>query len=513
MEDGGDLLRLIDEPSDVDAIPRGRKPWVVVVVDDDPLVHEVTRVVLADFHFEGRALEFLSASSAREAREFFLRRTDIAVALVDVVMESETAGLDLVRFVREEAGRHLTRLVLRTGQPGLAPEDQIIHRYDLHDYWEKTELSARKLVTVVHSALRAYRDLLALETSRQGVQKLLEMSPSLQSCQTLDAFAKRSLDHFLDLLGMSDASGKALVGHESGDEIVVIAAKGGWEKGQRFGGLDLLLPLMTPVRRSQEWTWENGIFEARLTRRDNEPLFFHIEGVPELSDEDARLLGLLHHQIKVLLDNLQLWLDALNTQFETVHLLADAVESRSKETGAHTRRVGEVAWILAKALGMDSARAEILRRAAPLHDLGKVAIPDSVLNKPAKLDPEEWCVMKTHAQVGYEILSKSQRGPMQMAALVAHEHHEKWDGTGYPRGIRGTAISLEGRIVALVDVVDALLSRRCYKTPWPLEDVLDLVRDQSGKHFDPEVVDAFFRNLQEILAIRRALPDLDLPHG
>lgn len=513
MEDGGDLLRLIDEPSDVDAIPRGRKPWVVVVVDDDPLVHEVTRVVLADFHFEGRALEFLSASSAREARDFFLRRTDIAVALVDVVMESETAGLDLVRFVREEAGRHLTRLVLRTGQPGLAPEDQIIHRYDLHDYWEKTELSARKLVTVVHSALRAYRDLLALETSRQGVQKLLEMSPSLQSCQTLDAFAKRSLDHFLDLLGMSDASGKALVGHESGDEIVVIAAKGGWEKGQRFGGLDLLLPLMTPVRRSQEWTWENGIFEARLTRRDNEPLFFHIEGVPELSDEDARLLGLLHHQIKVLLDNLQLWLDALNTQFETVHLLADAVESRSKETGAHTRRVGEVAWILAKALGMDSARAEILRRAAPLHDLGKVAIPDSVLNKPAKLDPEEWCVMKTHAQVGYEILSKSQRGPMQMAALVAHEHHEKWDGTGYPRGIRGTAISLEGRIVALVDVVDALLSRRCYKTPWPLEDVLDLVRDQSGKHFDPDVVDAFFRNLQEILAIRRALPDLDLPHG
>lgn len=508
MAGNDELFRLIDEPSDIDVLPRGRNPWVIVVVDDDPLVQEVTKAVLADFRFEGRHLEFLVAHSAREAREYFIHRTDIALALVDVVMETETAGLDLVRFVREEAGRTLPRLILRTGQPGLAPEDQIINRYDLHDYWEKTELSARKLITVVHSALRSYRDLLALETSRQGVQKLLEISPALQSCQSLEGFAEQALDHFRDLLGASANGCRALVGFDLGEEVEVIHARGfDYSKGHLLGRADLSMPMLAPVRRGQKWAWEAGSFEARLERRDSASLFFHIEGATEPSEEDERLTGLMHHQAKVLLDNLGLWLEALNAQFETIHLLADAVESRSKETGAHTRRVGEIAWILAKALGYGAEKAEVLRRAAPLHDLGKIAVPDQVLNKPGKLDAQEWEVMQTHALVGYEILAKSPRGPMQIAALVARDHHEKWDGTGYPRGLRGEAISLEGRIVAVVDVVDALLSKRCYKSPWPLEDVLDLVKEQSGKHFDPDVVDVFFRNLPEILAIRRSLPD------
>ncbi|MEN9353728.1 MAG: hypothetical protein RL318_1053 [Fibrobacterota bacterium] len=509
MAENDDILRLIDDdPSDIDLLPRGRNPWVIVVVDDDPLVQEVTKAVLADFRFEGRELEFLVAHSAREAREFFVQRTDIALALVDVVMETETAGLDLVRFVREEAGRTLPRLILRTGQPGLAPEDQIINRYDLHDYWEKTELSARKLITVVHSALRSYRDLLALETSRQGVQKLLKISPALQSCQSLEAFAEQALAHFLDLLGVTGADVRAVVGFDLGEELEVLHARGlGYAKGQILGRVDLSMPMMAPVRRMQQWCWEAGCFEARLERRDSASLYFHIQGVVELSEEDERLAGLMHHQAKVLLDNLGLWLEALNAQFETVHLLADAVESRSKETGAHTRRVGEIAWILAKALGFGAEQSEVLRRAAPLHDLGKIAVPDQVLNKPGKLDAHEWEVMQTHASVGYEILSKSPRGPMQIAALVARDHHEKWNGTGYPRGLRGEEISLEGRIVAVVDVVDALLSKRCYKNPWPLEEVLDLIREQSGKHFDPDVVDAFFRNLPEILAVRRSLPD------
>lgn len=508
MPEDDDILHLVDDPSDIDVLPKGRRPWVVAVVDDDPLVHEVTKAVLSDFQFEGRGLEFLTAYSAHEAREFFLGRTDIALALVDVVMETESAGLDLVRFVREEAGRSLPRLILRTGQPGLAPEDQIINRYDLHDYWEKTELSARKLITVVHSALRSYRDLLALETSRQGVQHLLEISPSLQACQSVEAFAEDAMGHFLRLLGILPAGLRAVVGFDLGDELEVIRAWGlECAKGERLGRADLCMPMMGAARRGQLSGWEAGIFEVRLERREAPGLFFHAEGVAELSAEDERLVGLMRHQAKVLLDNLGLWLDALNAQFETIHLLADAVESRSKETGAHTRRVGEIAWILARALNVGAERAEVLRRAAPLHDLGKIAVPDHVLNKPGKLDPTEWEVMKTHALVGYEILAKSPRGPMQMAALVARDHHEKWDGTGYPQGLRGEAISLEGRIVAVVDVVDALLSKRCYKSPWPLEDVLDLVREQSGRHFDPEVVDVFFRHLQEILAVRRAMPD------
>jgi HD-GYP domain-containing protein (c-di-GMP phosphodiesterase class II) len=257
----------------------------------------------------------------------------------------------------------------------------------------------------------------------------------------------------------------------------------------------------------------DGTLAARLHSRGHASLVFRVEGLWGLSEEDIRLLVLWRHQMETHLENLHLWLDALDAQLETVHLLADAVETRSKETGAHTRRVGELSWILGKGLGLDPQRVEVLHRAAPLHDLGKIAIPDSVLNKPGKLTPEEWAVMKTHSLVGYEILSKSMRGPMQMAALIARDHHEKWDGSGYPRGVRGAEISQEGRIVALVDVVDALLSHRCYKRPWPLEDVLAFVREQSGCHFDPEVVDVFFCHLSEILAIRRLYPDMGSENG
>lgn len=502
-----DLLELIDTPSEADAPHRRLAPWVIAIVDDDLIVHEVTKAVLEDFSFEGRAVEFLMARSAREAHAFFLERKDIAVAIIDVVMETETAGLDLVRFIREEAQCRLTRLVLRTGQPGLAPENQIIHRYDLHDYWEKTELSAKKLITVIHSALRAYRDLLALETSRQGIRKLLDLSPSLQACQSQEIFAKTAFGHFQELLPLPSLHG--FVGIERDDEIEVLQSIGlAYEAGEKISRDALAHSNMEPTG-DPGLELGDGALTIRLYSREHDSLVFRIEGLWELSEEDLRLLGLLRHQMETHLENLHLWLDALDAQLETIHLLADAVETRSKETGAHTQRVGELSWVLGKGLGLDPQRAEVLHRAAPLHDLGKIAIPDSVLNKPGKLTPEEWDVMKTHSVVGYEILSKSMRGPMQMAALIARDHHEKWDGSGYPRGIKEIEISLEGRIVALVDVVDALLSHRCYKKPWALEDVLSFVREQRGRHFDPEVVDAFFRHLPEIVAIRHQYADSD----
>lgn len=145
--------------------------------------------------------------------------------------------------------------------------------------------------------------------------------------------------------------------------------------------------------------------------------------------------------------------------------------------------------------------------ASPMHDIGKVAIPDSILNKPGKLDEKEWEIMKTHAQIGYEILKNSQRPMLKAAAMVSYTHHEKWDGSGYPNGLRGEDIHIYGRITAIADVFDALGSARTYKRAWSLEDILKLFNEQKGKHFDPNLIDLFMNNLDEFLEIKDRLKD------
>jgi response regulator RpfG family c-di-GMP phosphodiesterase len=196
-----------------------------------------------------------------------------------------------------------------------------------------------------------------------------------------------------------------------------------------------------------------------------------------------------------------------DTQREVVFTMGAIGESRSKETGNHVRRVAEYTKLLALYYGLDEDEAEMLKQASPMHDIGKVAIPDAVLNKPGCFDVQERRIMDTHAGLGYEMLKHSQRTLLLMAATVAYEHHEKWDGSGYPRGLRREAIHIYGRITALADVFDALGSDRVYKKAWDDEKIFTLFKEERGKHFDPMLIDIFFDHLDEFLTIREHLKD------
>jgi HD-GYP domain-containing protein (c-di-GMP phosphodiesterase class II) len=176
-----------------------------------------------------------------------------------------------------------------------------------------------------------------------------------------------------------------------------------------------------------------------------------------------------------------------NTQKEVVFTMGSIGESRSKETGNHVKRVAEYSQLLAMYYGLDDKEAEMLKQASPMHDIGKVAIPDAVLNKPGRFDEAERKIMDTHAALGYEMLKHSNRALLKTAAIVAYEHHEKWDGTGYPRGLSGENIHIYGRITALADVFDALGSDRCYKKAWDDEKIFNLFKEEKGKHFDETV--------------------------
>jgi len=199
--------------------------------------------------------------------------------------------------------------------------------------------------------------------------------------------------------------------------------------------------------------------------------------------------------------------EIINTQKELIARMGEIGETRSKETGNHVKRVAEYSRQLALLSGLPCEQAELLKMASPMHDIGKVAIPDHVLLKPGKLNDEEWAIMKTHASIGYELLRHSERPILKAAAIVAGQHHEKWDGSGYPEGLAGEDIHLYGRITALADVFDALGSERVYKKAWPLEQILELLNEQSGHHFDPALVKLFQQNLPVFLKIRDEFRD------
>lgn len=190
------------------------------------------------------------------------------------------------------------------------------------------------------------------------------------------------------------------------------------------------------------------------------------------------------------------------TRLQIVQRLGRAAEYKDNETGMHVIRMSHFSKLLALAAGCSPAWAEDLLNAAPMHDVGKIGIPDAVLRKPGPLDADEWATMRRHPEIGAEIIGEHPSGVLQLAREIALAHHEKWDGSGYPRGLAGEAIPLSARIVAIADVFDALTTRRPYKEPWPVQEAMNHIAAQAGKHFDPALVALFAPLLPQLLEIR-----------
>jgi response regulator RpfG family c-di-GMP phosphodiesterase len=244
------------------------------------------------------------------------------------------------------------------------------------------------------------------------------------------------------------------------------------------------------------------IFEEFLLKTDM--LIDYYRKINELEDYKNNLEKKVREAIQETED---LNKEVEDTQKEVIFTMGAIGESRSKETGNHVKRVAEYSKLFALYYGLSIEDAEMLKQASPMHDIGKVAIPDAILNKPGALDAEERKIMDTHANLGYEMLKHSNRKLLKSAAIIAHEHHEKWNGKGYPRGLKEEEIHIYGRITALADVFDALGSDRCYKSAWDDEKIFNLFKEERGQHFDPKLIDIFFNNLDEFLKIRNSLKD------
>ncbi len=224
---------------------------------------------------------------------------------------------------------------------------------------------------------------------------------------------------------------------------------------------------------------------------------------------DAQLAHRLVHDQKNMLEEMvnRRTAELRHSQLQVVRRLGRAVEYRDEETGNHILRMSHISLILAQGLGWSASKCELLLNASPMHDIGKIGVPDNILLKPGKLDSHEWQMMKKHTTIGAKLLDDDNSPLMLMAKEIAISHHEKWDGSGYPHGLAGEAIPQAARIAALADVFDALISVRPYKKAWTVDAALEFTQENSGKHFDPELVDIFLQKLPSILEICKNFSD------
>ena len=488
-------MKLIRQPS-----PKAARsgdtapPWKLLVVDDEPDVCALTRLCLQDFRFAERGLDILQASSAYEARKLLTEHADVAVALIDIVMETDDAGLRLVEHIRKTLGNQLIRLVIRTGQPGLAPERFVIDHYDIDDYKDKTELTATRLYTTVRAAVKSYGDLRAIDLNRAGLAHVLAAAPDIYRLAntSLNQFFEGVLLQIVGLCRLSESSCigtlDGVVATIDGQDVAVRATCGSFIDNGHF---DAIKTECTDVilRGKKSTAFKDSAMIIPLTVSARPVGFIYIEPTSGLVNADRSLIMLLAQQCSSALENIRLHTDVQESFDQAIEMLAEVAEFKDHTTGGHILRIDHYTRAVARELGISEAEATLWGSASRLHDVGKVGISDAVLQKPGRLTPEEFIEIQTHTHIGHSILRHSQF--MLIAREVAMHHHERWDGTGYPEGKPSRECSLLTRIVSVVDVFDALVSVRPYKGPWSAAQAIEEIKKGIGTQFDPAVVAAF----------------------
>ncbi len=510
------LLEDEDDTAPMSVAPNDQRVWRVLIVDDDADVHAVTRLALRNVSFKGRDLELFSAYSGEEGFKMLRDIPDVALVLLDVVMETDDAGLLLAQRIRGELANQIVRVVLRTGQPGQAPEQRVIIEYDINDYKAKTELTTQKLFTTVIASLRAYETLLMLERSRVGLGKILEGATNLYKIHSLREFASGVLNQVSAILDVG-ADGVLCVLHggtvDAGAASTVVAATGCYAHladSERLPENHQLREAIDRAFHEKRSQYQHPIDVLFIHTQQGHEFAISVTPPWPLTEVQRDLMEVFCHRIAAAFDNLYLFGQLHKAQEATVVALADLAEFRDEGTGGHVRRVQALTDAIARKLHqngiykdeMSPQLLEMVGVASILHDVGKVSTPDHVLLKPGVHTDEERVIMKAHARVGQAILERASKmvdgaSYLTFGAQIAGGHHEHFDGNGYPRNLVGMQIPLAARIVAIVDVFDALLHRRPYKEPWPFAEVIAYITARRGTQFDPEIVDVLLETVEK----------------
>lgn len=503
---------------DVEIVSNSRNSsWKVMIVDDDKFVHRMIKEINKDLCFEKKSVEFYSAYTSEEATKLLNENKDIALVLLDVFIEERDSGLNLAKYIREDMKEADIRIVLMTDKTSMSLQEEAILKYDINGYENKSDLFSKKMNTVILSSLRSFRDINRINNNRQAMEEVVSSISKLYETNSIADFLTGSLCHLSAVINQckSDEGCKinSFAATRQGDTHIfnLVGGNGRYKESinnkirETVSETDLMK--VNKIYNGGEHEFFDNCYIARYksTAGNEAIIFIEIDG--EIDHVDMELLDVFHKSISATFDNLCLNLEIEETQKEILYTLGEVTEARSEETGFHVKRVSKYCEILGEEYGLSRREIMLLIHSTPIHDIGKIAIPDNILLKPGKLTPEEFNIIKTHTTIGYNLLRNSKREILKAAAIVAHEHHERFDGKGYPRGLEGEEIHIYGRIAAIADVFDALGSPRVYKKAWIINDILKYFREEQGKHFDPQLVDILFDNLDRFLEIKEKYSD------
>ncbi len=507
-------VRFADEPGAATAAEQS--PWTILIADDEDEIHAITCLVFDNFRFDGRPLKFISAYSGAESKRLLREHPDIALVLLDVVMEEETSGLEVARFIREDLGYRFIRIVLRTGQPGQAPEGEVTIKYDINDYKEKTELTVPKLFTTVLGSLRAYRDIKAIEQSRQGLERIARASNTLFELQSVEHFATATLTHLSQLLQHGatnpDRQPSGFIAAVTHDNIRILTGIGEFSATPQAPPIalpDYVRVLIQQVRHEKHSIFNGQCYVDYFHSRNGVENILFLENPVPLNGIEQDLLKIFSGNIAVAFENIYLNQAIVNTQKEVIFTLGQVIDTRSGESSKHVNRIAAMSHALALHAGLSEQDAELVRLASPMHDIGTIGLPDVIFTKHGPLLDEEYRIFQTHPQIGYNILKDSKQDILKTAAIMALQHQEHWDGSGYPHGLRGEQIHIFARITKLADIFDLLTHPHPPEEPWPPDRIIRMLRDERGRQFDPELVDIFLAHIDELLIIDHAPAALD----
>jgi len=503
------------QESEISTVNQEPAKWRILVVDDEEQVHKVTSLVLSGCQFDHSDIEIVHAYSMAEAKDILNQQPHFALAIVDVVMETDDAGLRLVKYIREDFKDKDIRLVLRTGQPGQAPEETVIAKYDINDYKNKTELTSTKLKTLLYSALRSYRDIRTIEANRQGLYNLIDATSKIVDAQQLPIFASAVLEEIGTLLNL-DA--EAVCTHVPVDAVAAKSLQHNYAILAATGHIRDLLEAHKPLPSDITEYFDQAKKESHSIHNDNVYIgYYNVKATGEnllyvkpnakLNKIGYHLLDIYTKCVAITHNNLHQKESIRQSRQELVYVLSETIERRLPDESNHVRRVSKMAYMLAKKIGLKDSTCERIKLAAPLHDIGTIGIPDHILTKKSKYTDSDKDIMALHTTLGENILNKSERPILKMASVIAAQHHECWDGSGRPNHLKGEQIDLSARIVTIVDIIDALACHKAYRPAFTLNEIKDFLQKQNGKIFDPNILPHALELMDDFQKIRLQYPD------
>ncbi|MCC5854844.1 MAG: DUF3369 domain-containing protein [Idiomarina sp.] len=470
--------------------------WKILIVDDEPEVHAVTKLALSDFQFLGRGLEFHSAYSGAEAKELIQAHPDAAIVLLDVVMETDDAGLGVARYIRDELGNRYTRIILRTGQPGQAPERTVIVNYDINDYKSKTELTAQKLFTAVMSSLRSYRDIISIAHSRHGLEKIISSTNNLFALQSMENFITGLVQQVSWLVGGARQTLYAAADDQHISRELKIRAAFGEDAEQLLNqpikaalAKEALVELDAVIRTHSIHYGDDFVLAYCPSQCRPQGALLCLTGLSRpLSEKERELLQLFADNVQVALDNVICLQDTDQLLSELVARLMELEQEnyamRPNKQSAYVTLVAT----LGEAHGMGKEEVQRAATAAILFERAEKLFTLLEEQPASKVSPCQQRLVRA-----IRPLQMAQSKVTQVAARALEERLERFDGMGLPAGKQGEDIALESGLFNLTRLFYDLA-----RQDLALEDVLARIDAERGKHFDPELCDTLKKNAQSL---------------